>query len=156
MIGCTDMGSEPVIDAGPPDMSAAMPQDRQFIALMAAYRPYRGISRLNWLSGGGRVRFDGLDSDVEALVSERQMLAFAWDDEMWIPMFQFDGSGAAVSQGPHRVIAEWGGVLDGWALAHWFVRPNSWLGLHMPIELINSGLPDVLEAARADRFVATT
>jgi hypothetical protein len=137
-------------------MSAAMPQDRLFIALMAAYRPHRGISRLHWLSGGGRVRVDGLDTDIGALVSERRMLAFPWDDEVWVPMFQFDVSGPVVSEGPRRVVAEWSGALDGWALADWFVRPNSWLGQHKPIELIDSGLPDVLEAVRADRFVATT
>jgi len=156
MIGCAHTDSDAVMDARLSAMSTAMPQDRLFIALMAAYRPHRGISRLHWLSGGGRVRVDGQDTDVEALVSERQMLAFPWYDEVWIPMFQFDGSGPAVSEGPRRVVAEWGGALDGWALAHWFVRPNSWLGQHRPIELIDSGLLDVLEAARADRFIATT
>jgi hypothetical protein len=70
-------------------------------------------------------------------------------------MFQFILSGPALSTGPQRVVAELGGSFDGWALASWFVAPNSFLANHRPIDCLDSHLPNVLEAARADRSMAT-
>lgn len=70
-------------------------------------------------------------------------------------MFQLTLPGPTVAAGPQRVVAELGRNFDGWALAGWFVQPNAWLANQSPIECLGSRLPDVLEAARADRFVTT-
>jgi hypothetical protein len=130
-------------------------QDGAFIALLEAYRPYGGLSRLHALTAGGRIRFDGRDRGVEALVDEGALLGFYWHDDVWIPMFQFDMPGPRVAPGPQRIVAEWGQGFDGWALASWFVQPNAWLASHSPIECLNSRLPEVLAAARADHFAST-
>ena len=89
------------------------------------------------------------------LVDAGGLFGFQWYDALWRPMFQFERQGPTVAAGPQRVVAELGSSFDGWALASWFVQPNSWLANHSPIECLGSRLPDVLEAARADRFVAT-
>ncbi|MDM0059234.1 antitoxin Xre/MbcA/ParS toxin-binding domain-containing protein [Variovorax fucosicus] len=53
-----------------------------------------------------------------------------------------------------QVLAELVSVFDGWALAIWFVQPNPWLNDRSPVDLLGLNLSGVLEAARADRFVA--
>ena len=70
-------------------------------------------------------------------------------------MFQFAMPGPTVVTEPQRVVAELGRSFDGWALASWFVEPNAWLARHSPIDCLRSHLPDVLAAARADRYVTT-
>jgi len=131
------------------------PQDRAFIALQNAYRPHGGLSRLHGLNTGGGVGSKGQGCDVEDLFAAGELFGFQWYRAMWIPMFQFALPGPTVAAGPQRVVAELGRNFDGWALASWFVQPNAWLADHSPIECLDSRLPDVLEAARADRFVTT-
>ena len=70
-------------------------------------------------------------------------------------MFQFELRDLSVKQGPRKVLAELSPVLDGWALAAWFARPNSWLNDRSPVDTLDSNLAAVLAAARADRFVAS-
>jgi hypothetical protein len=53
-----------------------------------------------------------------------------------------------------QVVDELAGTLDDWELAAWFARPNSWLQNSAPVELIDVDQPAVLQAARADRFIA--
>ncbi|MBK7615415.1 MAG: hypothetical protein IPJ08_13330 [Burkholderiales bacterium] len=44
--------------------------------------------------------------------------------------------------------------LDAWQVAAWFARPNGWLNDARPVDQLARNLPAVLNAARADRFVA--
>jgi hypothetical protein len=130
-------------------------QDCAFIALQNAYRPHAGLMRLHAPVTGGHIRTESQDGEVADHLEAGELFGFPWYDALWIPMFQFDVPGTTVAPGPQRVVAELGGSFDGWALASWFVQPNSWLASHSPIEWLGSHLPDVLAAARADRFVAT-
>ena len=45
-------------------------------------------------------------------------------------------------------------VFDEWELAEWFACPNSWLGGQTPASQVVLDEQAVVEAARADRFVA--
>jgi len=130
------------------------PRDRAFIALQSAYRPHGGISRSHCLAVGGASVSDRARR-IDELVDDHQLFRFQWHHDWWLPMFQLDKSGPSLATAPRRVIAELGDAFDGWAMAIWFVQPNSWLEGHSPIERLEANLPDVLAAARADRFVAT-
>jgi hypothetical protein len=123
--------------------------------LQNAYRAHGGVSRLRSLSLGRFARSEGNAGDVEGLVAAGELFGFHWYDALWIPRFQFAMPGPTVAVGPQRVVAELGRGFDGWALARWFVQPNAWLASHRPIECLRWHLADVLEAARADRFVNT-
>jgi hypothetical protein len=130
-------------------------QDCAFIALQNAYRPYAGLIRLHALAAPGHVRSVAQARDVQELVDAGELFAFPWHDALWIPMFQLRLPGPAVAAAPQRVVAELGRGFDGWAVASWFVQPNTWLASHSPIECLGTRLPDVLDAARADRFLTT-
>jgi hypothetical protein len=128
------------------------PQDRAFIALQNAYRPHGGLSRLHTLNMVGVDRSGGQECEVGGLFAAGALFGFQWYGDVWIPLFQFTLPGPTIAAGPQSVVAELGRNGDGWALASWFVQPNGWLASKSPIECLDSRLPDVLEAARAERF----
>ena len=98
-------------------------------------------------SGGG---FD----DVAKYIVSRDIISFEWRNHYWIPLFQFDISNMSLKQGVRKVTRELSPVLDNWTLALWFTEPNVWLDGNRPVDRVDSHISEVLEAARADRFVA--
>jgi hypothetical protein len=129
-------------------------QDRAFINLQQAYRSQGGFLRLPDRSTQRASRDGSLKGIVESLMDAGELFGFHWYNARWVPLFQFDRGGQAVAGAPRRVVAELGGRFDGWDMAGWFVRPNSSLDNHAPIECLSPDLlPRVLDAARADRLV---
>jgi hypothetical protein len=152
-------GKVPVMVRSGPTTGNCLDQDRTFIALLDAYRPHGGFSRVNDLPFRGLARFDGRDTPVDDLVYGGKLFGLSWHGSLWIPMFQFELLGLIVAAGPQRVVANLGAGFDGWELASWFVEPHSWLSENTPdgrsispIQCLCSRLPDVLNAARAYHF----
>ena len=123
------------------------------MALCNAYRASGGIARgddlVHWMLGRGQ----GDSRRLAALIVGGQAFSFDWRQTFWVPMFQCHPLQPAWADGARQVSAELGSVLDGWALAAWFVRVNAWLDGHRPLDQLGTDLPAVLAAARADRFV---
>jgi hypothetical protein len=87
-------------------------------------------------------------------IVERRVVSFGWRGEYLVPMFQFEGAYMAVRRSVSAVLAELRGVFDDWDLATWFALPNDWLGEHAPVRVLPIDPYAVLQAARADRFIA--
>jgi hypothetical protein len=83
-----------------------------------------------------------------------EILGFHWRRSLWVPVFQFDLEDLSLRPEPGEVFAELKPAFEGWALAAWFARRNSFLEGRRPVDLLPSSLGAVLQAARADRFVA--
>jgi hypothetical protein len=134
-----------------PRLAAVAPQDSLFIALL------NGSGGLQRLSALKAIRCNAWDSDViEALparVADRSVLGITWNHEAWVPDFQFDGHGA-IRQPAASAFIELTPSHDPWELATWFVTPSTWLQHVRPIDLLETAPARVLEAARADRYVA--
>lgn len=126
------------------------PRDCDFIDLLNAYRPHGGLTRLSTLPEKKRIHCNGRDWRFDDLVFQEEVFAFAWQDAIWLPMFQFNVDGLAVGSAAQSVVSRLGFGSNGWAIASWFVAPNGWLENHQPVECLNSRLSDVLYAARAD------
>lgn len=137
-----------------PRPAAAAPQDSLFIALLNAFRSSGGLQRLSALQA---IRSSSWDDDViEALparVADRSVLGITWNREAWVPNFQFDGHGATKLPAATAFL-ELTPSHDPWELAAWFVTPSTWLQHVRPIDLLEMAPTRVLEAARADRYVA--
>ncbi|HEX7441459.1 MAG TPA: hypothetical protein VF319_15325 [Caldimonas sp.] len=88
------------------------------------------------------------------LIASGEVFGFERQHTFWVPMFQFELRDLSIKEGLRQVLAELVTVFDGWALALWFVRPNSSLKDGRPVDLLDSNLAAVLDAARTDRFVA--
>lgn len=125
-----------------------------FAALLGAYRSSGGSTRGDDLARllEDRQRSDGVS--LARLIECGAAFGFEWRETLWIPMFQFDSRDLAVKSGVRQALVELSADFDGWELAAWFASGNTWLGGHRPVDLMESDLPAVLGAARADRFVA--
>ncbi len=93
-------------------------------------------------------------SRVARWIVSRQVVSFAWRADTLLPLFQFDLSRGDVRGRVHRVLLELSGALDEAEIALWFARPNVWLAGAAPANAILADGAAVLEAARADRFIA--
>jgi len=84
----------------------------------------------------------------------RRVVSYTWQSETLVPLFQFERNDMTVRRDTSQVVDELAGAFDDWELASWFAQPNSWLQGAAPVELIDVDQPAVLQAARADRFIA--
>ena len=140
---------------GTPAQSAADAVDEaDFAAMRMAYHAAGGfaggddLARL--LEDTGRGSFASLARRIVG----GEIFGFEWRHTFWIPMFQFTEE-LEVKPGLKAVLAELASEYDGRRLADWFVEPNGWLEEARPIDVLDSNPAEVLQAARADRFVAT-
>jgi hypothetical protein len=91
---------------------------------------------------------------LPARVADRTALGITWNHQAWVPGFQFDRHGS-IQQTTATVFLELSSSHDPWELATWFVTPSTWLRHLRPIDLLGLAPARVLEAARADRYVAS-
>jgi hypothetical protein len=138
------------IDRGPADMG----DDAAFEAMRAAYQALGGLARGDDLARLLEDRARGDYVSLARLIVANRIFGFEWRHSFWIPMFQFDLGDLSVRRGLRQVLAELVSEFDGWRLAAWFVESNAWLNQGRPIDQIDSNLSEVVQAARADRFVA--
>ena len=129
------------------------PSNAGFNAMLAAYRPSGGTDRAEDLAKLLEERDRGNYVSLARLIASGRVFTFDWHGTCWIPMFQFDKHELTVKPAAREVLAELGRVYDGWSLACWFVQGNAWLQGQRPIDLLETDLPLVLNAARADRFL---
>ena len=125
-----------------------------FTALLAAFRASGGTARgddvARLLEDHGLGDFIGLAK----LIASGEVFGFEWRSELWIPMFQFELRDLSVQPATRQVLSALGSGFKGWSRAAWFARPNSCLNFLAPVDLLATRLPDVLDAARTDRFIA--
>jgi hypothetical protein len=105
-------------------------------------------------ASGGAATGTELAELLRPWIVSRQVVSFAWRADTLLPLFQFDLSRGDVRGRVHRVLLELSGALDEAEIALWFARPNVWLAGAAPANAILADGAAVLEAARADRFIA--
>jgi len=129
-------------------------EDTDFAGLRSAYADVGGIASgddlARVLEQSGRGSLAGLARKIVA----GEIFGMEWRKAFWIPMFQFTEE-LLPKPGLKAVLAELASEYDGRRLADWFVEPNGWLEEARPIDVLDSNPDEVLQAARADRFVAT-
>ena len=125
-------------------------RDAMFVEMLRAFRRTGGIAReAEILDRCRRSRLPiAHPRSIEAMP-----ICFEWGGRRWLPWFQFDASDMSLRTAPRRVIEELSPVFDGWSLAVWLAAPNTWLDDTRPVDRLDEHLADVLQAARADRFI---
>ena len=127
--------------------------DRPFGPLLQAYRSTGGIERGDDLAHMLRER---RRSDVASLaqsIVSHEIFGFRWNHDFWLPMCQFDLSDLSIKPWSHQLLAELPEDLDGWAVSAWLAEPNVQLRGQRPIDLLDTSVSLVLQAARADPFI---
>ena len=128
--------------------------DDQFVAMLNAYRGSGGLTRVEYLIALSKRR-RGLDADILAnWIAEREVMGFEWQSRTWLPIFQFNLFDMTRPPALGQVFAELIPVYDPWELTNWFAQPNPWLADRVPADAFEHDPSAVLQAARADRFIA--
>ena len=127
---------------------------QQFEAMCHAFRPHGAF-----VTGDEAVRMlrgisDRPLSTLARWIVSRSVLNISWQGESLIPMFQFNAFDMSMRPSCACAVAELKDVFDDWELALWFAAPNSWLDYAAPVAMLDDEGVAVLQAARADRFIA--
>lgn len=138
----------------PAESIDTVPSDRDFFEMRAAYQATGGTARGDDLARLLEDHRRGDSVSLARLIVSGEVFGFEWQRLFWVPMFQFELRDLSLKPGPRRVLAELACEFDGWTLAIWFSQPNCWLNERRPVDVLDSNLPAVLGAARADRFIA--
>ena len=100
-------------------------------------------------------RYRGPDAgELANRIRTRELVAFEWRDEVWLPMFQFSRKTLSVHEALRPVFEELAVIYDPRGTASWFALPNIWLAERTPVEMLLRDLSAVRYAARVDRFIA--
>jgi len=129
-------------------------EDRQFLEMEQAFRASGGIAGGDELASRLRRRSEQPISMLARWIVERRAVSFPWRSQTLLPLFQFDLSTMTLRPAVVETVCELKDVFDDWDLALWFARPNAWLSDSAPVNLIEVDTAAVLNAARADRFIA--
>ena len=141
-------------------LPSAWADEARIGALLSTYIPIGGVWTGNDLVAEIRPCRNQPISQVARWLIGRQIVSVTWRTETWIPKFQFgkspcsDGVGDPLP-GVQRSIADLVGFLDDLEMAEWFASPNSWLQYRRPSMMVADDAAAVVQAARADRYVAT-
>jgi hypothetical protein len=138
----------------PPASAWAADADARAGAVLAAYRRAGGLASGDEVTFMMRRRTSQPIAMLARWIVERSVVSFAWHGDYVLPMFQFDRSDMTVRPAVSAVLDEFDGTFDDWDLTTWFALPNSWLADVAPIDVLDGDAGGVLQAARADRFIA--
>jgi hypothetical protein len=128
--------------------------DARASAVLHAFRRTGGLVSGDELTFRLRGRTSQPISMLARWIVERRVVSFGWQGEYLLPMFQFDQADMGVRRSVSAVLDEFEDTFDDWELASWFALPNGWLGDDAPVDMLLRDPQAVLQAARANRFVA--
>lgn len=128
--------------------------DQRFIDMLHLCRSRGGLAREEEILRRMNHRANRPRQDCEAGYPHDGLIRLEWGGSAWLPLFQFCKEDMTVRAETARVVFELSPVFDGWAIAEWFMAPNAWLLNQPPIDALDTHFPAVIEAARADRFIA--
>jgi len=138
----------------PPASRWAPDADARARAVLDAYGRTGGLASGDEVTFMLRRRTSQPISMLARWIVEQRVVSLGWQGEYLLPMFQFDRSDMALRPPVAAVLDEFDGTFDDWDLATWFALPNSWLADEAPIDVLDVDAGAVLQAARADRFIA--
>ena len=126
------------------------PSAAQFGAIVMACRASGGLARGDELAWQLQERGCGDFASLARQIVTGQVFSFRWQDDFWVPLFQFDSEhDMAVKPALAGILAALGPTFDGSALAAWFTQANAHLDGQMPADRLDSDAAGVLRAARA-------
>ncbi|MBC7918085.1 MAG: hypothetical protein H7Y28_09790 [Rhodoferax sp.] len=132
-----------------------LPQaDVQFLALVNAYQATGGLAWIGDLESMFMLRSTGSAESFSDAVADRQVVHFEWQNQVWLPLFQFDLVRMQTHSALAPVLDTLNGLYNDWDIAEWFSRVNPWLKGRSPAQTLVAEPAAVLDAASAEVFVA--
>ena len=129
--------------------------DTEFVQMLDGFRSSGGLARLREVSELCALRGGPSIDMLATSLARKEIICVEWQSQGWLPLFQFDPVDMTVRPQIQPVVAELSCIYSPWDLAFWFSQPNAWLGCNIPADSLLTDLDTVVQAARADRFVAS-
>ena len=137
----------------PSDQVPEWQTDHQFVAMLNAYRSSGGLARAQEVAARFKPHGWAAVNQLADWILKRHVISLEWAGKIWMPLFQFKPGAMTLLPGLSQALSELVTVYDDWEVAHWFSQPNPWLADCAPADRLVAGVPGVLDAARAARFV---
>jgi hypothetical protein len=131
----------------------AADEESRRAAMVQVYDRNGGLARSDEVLFMLRRRTSQPLSMLARWIVDQRIVSFEWQAQQVLPMFQFDLADMTIQPGTAAVLAELAGIFDDWELAAWFAEPSAWLQGRIPVDVLESDMRAVVDAARADRFV---
>lgn len=128
--------------------------DNEFVQMLDGFRRSGGLARLQEVTERCERRGGPDIASLSTNLARKQVICFEWQAEAWLPLFQFNPIDMTLRAQMLPVVSELSCIYGPWDLAFWFSQPNPWLADRAPADALISDLATVLQAARADRFIA--
>jgi len=128
-------------------------EDRQFLQMQQVYSRTGGLLSGTDVAHRLRRHRDQPLSTLARWIVARAIVNFEWHSHILVPMFQFEPEDMSLRPAMVELMREFKDVLDDWECACWFAEPNVWLHDAAPVDLLRVEPAQVLDAARADRFI---
>ncbi len=125
--------------------------DRQFMALLNAFRNSGGLARAQEVFTMYRSRHGADVATLARWIVRREIISFDWQSKVWVPLFQFDRTTMALQPGLNLVLSVLNPILDPEELAAWFAQPSRWLKEQAPADMLGTDPSAVLQAACSSR-----
>ncbi|HXD07517.1 MAG TPA: hypothetical protein VN680_15810 [Burkholderiaceae bacterium] len=129
-------------------------EDRQFATMRNAYARTGGLLHADAMTRLMRRHHERPLPMLARWIISREVVSMSYGGQTLIPLFQFEMPSVTPHPNLLPVLQELRPAFDEWELATWFASESEWLGGHAPVDVFATCLPCVLEAARADRFIA--
>lgn len=140
----------------PTDVLETTTADASYESMVRGYRSTGGVLRRAEILRQMREVYSQPLSVFARWTIQREIVSFACDSQHLVPIFQFDLPSMKLRPEVRAIACELVPAFDEWEVALWFVQPNTWLpDAAAPVDYIDSDPEAVLQAARADRFIAT-
>lgn len=134
--------------------NAEWQSNQQFIEMLNAYRSSGGLARAHEVALMCQSHGDERVHTLAEWIFNREVISFEWHSKIWLPMFQFNHVNMTRLPGLEDALSELVGACDDMEIANWFSLPNPWLADCAPADALASAAPEVLKAARAQRYVS--
>jgi hypothetical protein len=122
--------------------------------MLEGFRRSGGLVSGDVLAAMLRLQCDQPISSVARRIVQRELVHVWWRRQILVPLFQFDPPDMALRRGVRQVLEMLAPAYDDWNIATWFAAPSAWLDGLRPADVIARDPAEVMEAARADRFLA--
>ncbi len=133
--------------------SGSVPDER-VSTLILSFRSTGGLMTADEVANVMRSRRNQPLSLLAKRIVERKVVCFAWRSTILIPVFQVDFEKMEILRSVEDVLAELAVPFDDWTIAEWFSAPNCWIQDRAPCRAVIDDPRGVLQAARADRYIA--
>ena len=128
--------------------------DHQYLAVARAYASSGGIAGCEEMVGLLRCCHDQPISVLARWIVGRAVVCFEWRATTLLPIFQFDVADMTIRPQVSDVLSELRDTFDDREVALWFAQPNAWIDGRAPVDVLRIDPVSVLDAARADRYIA--